>query len=91
MKMKLVSIAGLAAAVSLAASAVQAQAPGRGPGQGLVITHCKDEIAKYCADVPHGAGAVPACLEKHKANLSDACKTALDSRGPHGPGRRQSQ
>ena len=56
----------------------------QGGGQGLVGTNCKADIAKYCANVPHGTGAVPACLAKHKDKLTTACKTALARKGPGG-------
>ncbi len=88
-------IAGvLAAAMAIGAPAL-AQGPGqgqgRGPGQGPanVIENCAAEIEQHCAEVEHGQGAVPACLEKHLDTLSDTCKTALQSRGPHGRRRMQ--
>ena len=56
----------------------------QGGGQGLVGTNCKADIAKYCANVPHGAGAVPACLAKQKDNLTADCKAALARKGPGG-------
>ena len=56
----------------------------QGMGQGLVGTNCKTEIAKYCANVGHGNGEVPACLVKHKDKLSPACKMALARKGPGG-------
>ena len=57
---------------------------GMGAGRGMVQTNCKAEIAQYCAGVPHAAGAVPACLNKHKDKLSNACKGALARKGPGG-------
>jgi hypothetical protein len=68
----------------------QAQGMGMGMGMGMggggamVKTNCKSEIAKYCADIPHKAGAVPACLNQHKDELSNACKGALARKGPGG-------
>lgn len=62
----------------------------QGTGRGLVGTYCKAEIAKYCANVPHTAGAVPACLYQNKAKLSLPCLKALSNQGPGrgmGPGR----
>ncbi|MEX2451122.1 MAG: cysteine rich repeat-containing protein [Rhodospirillales bacterium] len=55
-----------------------------GQGGGMVMSQCVPEIKKHCADVPHGSAEIPACLEKHKAELSDDCKKALDQRGPMG-------
>jgi hypothetical protein len=35
---------------------------------------CTEDIAKYCKDVKPGQMALLECLEKHEAQLSDACK-----------------
>lgn len=64
-----------------------AQAPGKGPGQGPVITQCKDDIAKFCASKAHD-GEVRACLEGKKAEVTAACKSALDTTGG-GKGRKK--
>jgi len=64
-----------------------AQAPGRGPGQGPVMTQCKDDMAKLFAGKKHD-GEVRAYLEGKKAQASAACKTALDSSGG-GKGKKQ--
>lgn len=82
--------AKLAIAACLALSAVGttlAQQPGKGPGQGPVIAQCKDDIAKFCAGKSHD-GEVRACLEGKKAQVTAACKTALDTTGG-GKGRKQ--
>ena len=68
--------------VAMAMSA-PAWAQGPGPRPAMVAVNCEAEIAKHCADVQHGRGAVPACLEKHVDELSDACKTALETRAQH--------
>lgn len=47
-----------------------------------VLADCKSEIARFCPEVPHGTGAVSVCLSGHTAELSPACKTALDRKGP---------
>ncbi len=47
-----------------------------------VLADCKSEIARFCPDVPHGAGAVPVCLSGHTDELSPACRSALDRKGP---------
>ena len=76
-----------AAAFVATAFSVPVNAQGQGRGMGMVMTNCEAEIKKHCADVPHGAAEVPKCLEKHMSELSDACKSALQNRGPKGPGR----
>jgi hypothetical protein len=78
--MKRLTAIAVAAAAVVAASAAFAQQPGRGPGQGPVITQCKDDIAKHCAGKAHD-GETRACLEAKKAEVSPACKTALDTTG----------
>ena len=78
----------LAAAATVAAlGSALAQAPGKGPGQGPVIAQCKDDITKFCAGKQHN-GDVRACLEAKKAEVTVACKTALDTTGG-GQGRKQ--
>lgn len=60
----------------------------QGAGQGPVASACKAEIEKLCAGKQHGGGDVRACLEGKKAEVSAACKSALDSTGPgKGPGK----
>ena len=78
MKMLLRLALGAAVATAVLPGPVLAQ----GTGQGLVGTYCKAEIAKFCPNVPHQRGAVPACLEQHQAELSDDCRQALASKGP---------
>lgn len=79
---KLIALVSLAALVAVPA---MAQRAGRGPGQGPVMTQCKTDIAKYCAGKGHG-GATRSCLEAKKADVTAACRTALESTGG---GRRQ--
>lgn len=77
------TIAKLTIAACLAPAAVSdsfAQQPGKGPGQGPVITQCKEDIAKFCAGKSHD-GEVRACLEVKKAEVTVACKAALDTTG----------
>jgi len=85
--MKLILTAATASVAALLATAVVAQQPGKGPGQGPVITQCKDDIAKFCAGKSHD-GEVRACLEAKKTVVTAACKTALDTTGG-GQGRKQ--
>lgn len=49
--------------------------------EGPVATACKEEIAKYCEGKEHGKGEVRDCLEAQKENLSEGCKTALETTG----------
>ena len=45
---------------------------------GWVQTQCDAEIKKFCAGLPHEQGRVRACLEGKRAELSAACRKALD-------------
>jgi hypothetical protein len=38
---------------------------------------CQDDVQKFCKDVGEAKGAVVACLQKHMAELSEACKIKL--------------
>lgn len=75
-KLALIGLAGLLASPSVVAA--------QGMGKGLVGSYCQAEIAKYCANVAHGTGAVPACLATHKKSLSPQCQQALANKGPGG-------
>ncbi len=44
---------------------------------GKIKNNCKDEIAKFCTSA--GPGLL-ACLEAKKAELSDACKKAVEAK-----------
>jgi hypothetical protein len=46
---------------------------------------CKDDLARFCADVEPGGGGLARCLRGHEADLSASCRDALPRRG----GRRQ--
>lgn len=50
--------------------------------QGTVANACKEDIATYCADKPHGQGEARACLQANRNKVSDVCKMALDTTGP---------
>lgn len=78
--MRATTTLALAAAAVVAATAAWAQQPGKGPGQGPVITQCKDDIAKHCAGKQHD-GEVRACLETKRTQVSAVCRTALDTTG----------
>ena len=68
----------LAAIPVIALGSAFAQPSGKGPGQGPVITQCKQDIGKFCAGKQH-QGDVRACLEAKQAEVTPACKTALDT------------
>jgi Cysteine rich repeat len=55
-----------------AAPAAPARPPARGHGA------CKPDVAKFCAEVKPGRGAILACLDGHKDELSAGCKTMLE-------------
>ena len=78
MNIPIKALSGAALALTLVSGAAFAQ--GKGPAN--VAKNCQAEIAKYCADVPHGNGQVPVCLKKHDKDLSATCKAALARRGP---------
>jgi hypothetical protein len=75
--------AAVVCAALLLAAPVQAQGFGQGGGQGNgpVGKMCADELAKYCAGVPHGAGKARACIEANRDKVSDNCRWALDNTG----------
>jgi hypothetical protein len=62
---------------------VESTGPDRGRGSGPVATLCMDDIAKFCPTVEHAFGQVRNCLNSHKAELGEACVTALDNTGPN--------
>ena len=45
-----------------------------------MVAACKDDAAKFCADVKPGHGAIAQCLQAHRDQLSDSCKGALPHR-----------
>lgn len=67
-------MAAAAAVMMVSAGAALAQ---RGP----VGYSCDREIGRYCANYQHGGGAVRACLQRHRWQLSRRCKAALDGTG----------
>lgn len=42
-----------------------------------IVANCKDELKKFCKEVKKGGGAKLKCLEEHKAEASESCKSAL--------------
>ena len=49
------------------------------------VTHlaieCHDDLLQFCAEVELGEGRVGTCLLDHKAEVSDACRQAIDDTG----------
>lgn len=43
------------------------------------LAPCKDDIAKFCADVPRGQHKTRPCLETNKDKLTPECKVALET------------
>jgi hypothetical protein len=74
---KFIVSAAIAGAVLIASFPAHAQRAGSGP----VGQSCADDLAAYCAGVPHGAMRARNCLEENRARLSAACRRALDNTG----------
>ncbi len=72
MKMKLLTTAAVALALSAGAATAQS---------GPVSSACKDDLAKYCAGKSHQNRDARACLESNKDKVSAACKSALEQTG----------
>lgn len=49
---------------------------------GPVQEACKADIEKLCPGKSHVRREIRTCLEEKKAEVSEACKAALDSTGP---------
>ena len=82
--LKTLCLTALVGTAGISLAYAQGMGMGMGGGRGMVRTNCSAEIAKYCANVPHSMGAVPACLNKNKDKLSNTCKGALARKGPGG-------
>jgi hypothetical protein len=79
----LVATFAAGSALALAQDAAAPAGPPAGPARrSLIGVRCKDEIPKFCADVPAGGGRLAACLRKHDAELSEPCKGALNAAAP---------
>ncbi len=44
--------------------------------RGKVRTACSEDVKKFCASIERGKGQMRSCLETHKNELSDVCKSA---------------
>ena len=42
---------------------------------------CRDDLAKYCADIKPGQGRLLQCIDKNDAKVSGRCKQALKDTG----------
>lgn len=51
---------------------------------GPVASECASDIAEFCSGITHGGRAVRSCLEEHSADVSEACRRALETTGPMG-------
>ena len=40
---------------------------------------CLADVKRFCADVPVGGGRVQACLKEHDAQISEVCRTRVDT------------
>lgn len=38
---------------------------------------CQDDVEKFCGDVKKGGGLIMRCMKKHKAELSEGCKSEM--------------
>lgn len=45
---------------------------------------CMADYRKFCSAVQPGQGRVKACLQSHRAQLSEPCKAFLDSKNEKG-------
>jgi hypothetical protein len=43
-----------------------------------LASSCWDDLEKHCAEVEMGEGRVATCLLDHKAEVSDACRQAME-------------
>ena len=42
-------------------------------------TACKADFEKYCQGTAPGGGRIVACLNKQRAQISDACRKVVDA------------
>jgi len=64
----------------LLCSGVSAEEPAPGRGD-LAKVHqaCRADIAQLCANMKPGGGRIRDCHKAHEANLSVACKAAIEA------------
>jgi len=73
LKKLIVTFAALGFAAALSAAAMAQTGP--------VATACSKEITEYCAKAGHGNAQTRNCLQKHRKQLSSACRDTLDTTG----------
>ncbi len=66
-------------AIALAQGAEQSS-PERAEARQKVRTACAADIQKFCASIERAKGAMRACLDQHRANLSSECNAAREER-----------
>jgi len=71
------SVCGVTILLSSGVSAEE-PAPGRG-GLAKVREACRADIAQFCGNVKPGGGRIRDCLRAYAANLSEACKAAIEA------------
>ena len=50
------------------------------PAAAMAKAGCAEDREKFCKEVIEAKGKVGACLNEHKAELSEACKAKLDAK-----------
>jgi len=68
---------GFAAAMIACALAMPLAASAR---EGGMKGACKADVEKLCPDAKPGGGEIRKCLHDHEADLTDACKQAMERR-----------
>ena len=70
-----IRVAALTVVLALSGSAAFAQVP---PGEAKeVLGACKNDIKRFCSEVPPGEGRIKGCMKAHLPELSEQCKEAL--------------
>lgn len=49
-------------------------------GRAGLRSACMPDLKKLCSDVQPGGGRILKCMQDNRAQLSDACRAALDAR-----------
>jgi hypothetical protein len=81
--MKTIRLMALGIVMGLPTWGLAQNAPPRGEhgGRGEVAREweaCRADAARLCKDTPRGHGQLRECLKAHEAELSDACKAAIN-------------
>ena len=50
------------------------------PTAAMAKGECKQDRQKFCKEIIEAKGDVGECLDRHKAELSEACKTRLEAK-----------